>query len=221
MRARLPPEIGQLTSLRQLTLNGNQLTALPPEIGQLTGLHTLILEGNRLTALPPEIGQLTGLHTLILEGNQLTALPPEIGQLTRLHTLILEGNQLTALPPEIANQLDHGLILKLDDNPLAEPFPGLIRHSTDAVAVYLHSLLDGAVQYEAKVLLVGEGNVGKTSLSAALRGDAFVEDRPFTHGIEIQPAMLRHPRAAEDMTIRLWDFGGQEVYRALFKTPCE
>jgi GTPase SAR1 family protein len=40
--------------------------------------------------------------------------------------------------------------------------------------------------YEAKVLLVGEGNVGKTSLIAALRNDPFVEGRPTTHGIEIQ-----------------------------------
>ena len=81
------------------------------------------------------------------------------------------------------------------------------------MAVYLRSLRDGIAQYEAKVLLIGEGNVGKTSLSAALRGDAFVEGRPFTHGIEIQPLVLRHPDAGEDMTIRVWDFGGQEVYR--------
>ena len=55
--------------------------------------------------------------------------------------------------------------------------------------------------------------VGKTSLSAALRGEEFVKGRSFTHGIEIETMMLPHPDAAEDMTIRLWDFGGQEVYR--------
>jgi Leucine-rich repeat (LRR) protein len=31
----LPPEIGQLASLQQLSLNGNQLTVLPPGIADL------------------------------------------------------------------------------------------------------------------------------------------------------------------------------------------
>ena len=30
---------------------------------------------------------------------------------------------------------------------------------------------------------------------------------------KFNPFVLRHPDAGEDMTIRLWDFGGQEVYR--------
>ncbi len=33
-------------------------------------------------------------------------------------------------------------------------------------------------------MLVGEGEVGKTSLLRALRGEEFVENRPTTHGIE-------------------------------------
>jgi len=232
----LPPEIGQLTSLRALILDGNQLTSLPPEIGQLTSLQILMpynnrltslppeigrltrlqilrIDGNRLTSLPPEIGQLTRLQTLGLDGNRLTSLPPEIGQLTRLQTLGLDGNQLTSLPPEIADRIDKGLILRLSRNPLTEPLPELIEQGPGAVAVYLRSLRDGIALYEAKVLLIGEGNVGKTSLSAALRGENFVEGRSFTHGIEIEPVVLRHPSAAEEMTIRLWDFGGQEAYR--------
>ena len=208
-----PPEIGQFTSLRMLVLDGNQLTTLPPEIGQLTNLRTLRLTANRLTTLPMEIGQLTSLQELWLDGNQLTTLPPEIGQLTNLRTLRLTANRLTTLPPEIADRLDDGLRVWLDDNPWMEPMPELIRQGENALAIYLRSLRDSVAQYEAKVLLIGEGNVGKTSLSAALRGDVFVERRPFTHGIEIHPAALHHPDAAEDMTIRLWDFGGQEVYR--------
>ncbi|MEX1027051.1 MAG: hypothetical protein WD049_03450 [Candidatus Paceibacterota bacterium] len=35
--ATLPPEIGQLKTLRKLDLSHNQLSTLPPEIGQLTG----------------------------------------------------------------------------------------------------------------------------------------------------------------------------------------
>ena len=47
----------------------------------------------------------------------------------------------------------------------------------------------------------------------ALRGKDFVKGLPFTHGIEIWPLVLPHPNAPADMAVRLWDFGGQEVYR--------
>ena len=209
----LPPEIGQLSSLRTLWLGDNRLTALPPEIGQLSSLERLALNGNQLTALPPEIGQLTGLQDVVLEDNRLTALPPEIGQLTRLQNLALDGNQLTELPRQLADLLAGGLELSFSGNPLQGPFLELSGQGTSALASYLRSL-DGAVpQYEAKVLVVGEGNVGKTSLTSALRNDPFVEGRLTTHGIEILPLSLRHPCCNIDMTVHMWDFGGQEVYR--------
>jgi internalin A len=209
----VPPEIGQLTGLQALSLDKNQLTTLPPQIGQLTELQTLTLTENQFATVPPEICQLTRLQKLCLDKNQLTTLPPQIGQLTELQTLTLTDNQLTALPPEIADSLDAGLIIQTYSNPLVEPLPELIKQGNGAVAVYLRSLVDGIAHYEAKVVLVGEGNVGKTSLSAALCGDAFIEGRPFTHGIEIRPLALKHPSADRDITIKIWDFGGQEVYR--------
>ena len=209
----LPPDIVQLTDLEHLWLDDNQLTALPPEIGQLTNLQQLWLGGNQLTALPPEIGQLTNLQTLNLDGNQLTALPPEIGQLTNLQQLWLGGNQLTALPRQLADLPTKGLALELRGNPLNEPFSELAARGVDALFTYLRSLEDAIRQYEAKVLLVGEGNVGKSSLVAALRNAEFIEGRPTTHGIEIQLLTMRHPDLGLDMTLRAWDFGGQEVYR--------
>ena len=209
----LPPEICQLTKLQTLNLENNQLTRLPPEISQLTNLRSLSLENNGLTALPPEICQLTKLQTLNLENNQLTRLPPEISQLTKLQTLILENNQLTTLPRQLTDLLSSGLSLRASGNPLGEPFPELLQRGKEALATYLRSLDDAVEQYEAKILLVGEGNVGKTSLSAALARAPFVEGRPTTHGIEIHPLRLRHPDRDVDMTVRAWDFGGQEVYR--------
>ena len=209
----LPPEIGRLTDFRQLYVSDNLLTELPREIGQLTSLRVLDLAGNQLAELPPEIGQLAKLAELYLRDNLLTALPPEIGQLTSLQTLDLSGNQLAVLPGQLGELVTARLHLVLSDNPLNEPLPELITRGTDALATYLRSLEDATPQYEAKVLLVGEGNVGKTSLIAALQDAPFIEGRETTHGIEIQSLSMRHPDLEVCMTIRMWDFGGQEVYR--------
>jgi internalin A len=211
--AAVPPEILQFTSLGDLGLAGNQLTELPPEIGQLTNLVKLDLAGNQLTELPPEIGRLTSLNELDLAGNQLTELPPEIGRLTNLKKLDLSHNKLTMLPQELADLLGKGLVVKLQGNPLNDPLPELAERGADALAIYLRSLEDAVPQYEAKLLLIGEGNVGKTSLIAALRNEPFIEGRPTTHGIEIRPLMLSHPDLDRGITLRAWDFGGQEVYR--------
>jgi Leucine rich repeat len=79
---------------KKLNLQKRGLTALPPEIGQLTSLRRLDLRGNQLTALPPEIGQLTSLQMLWLDQNLLTELL-EIGQLNP-RTISLTDNRLFA-----------------------------------------------------------------------------------------------------------------------------
>ena len=57
---------------QQLSLSDLWLTGLPPEIGQLRTLRSLNVSRNRLTHLPIEIGQLSALRWLGLSNNQLT-----------------------------------------------------------------------------------------------------------------------------------------------------
>ena len=121
----VPAEIGQLTSLEKLYLGDNQLTSLPAEIGQLTALEELRLGGNLLMSVPVEIGQLTSLDTLFLYNNKLTSVPAEIGQLTSLRELDLSGNRLTSVPANIG-QLTALKQLNLSFNKLTR-LPAAIR----------------------------------------------------------------------------------------------
>jgi internalin A len=209
----LPSEIGQLTTLQGLYLGNNALKTLPPEIGQLINLQELYVNGNRLTTLPPEVGQLTNLRCLTLYDNSLTLLPPEIGQLTNLQELYVNGNRLTTLPPEIT-QLTNLRFLGLSDNPLRTPPPEIAARGKDDTFDFLRDLAQGSVtRYEAKLLMVGEGGTGKTSLLRALRGEPFVEGLSSTHGIDVKPYCLPYPdRPGEAITLHMWDFGGQQIY---------
>ena len=41
----------------QLVLRDNDLIAIPKEIGDLSRLRELLIQGNRLTVIPPELGE--------------------------------------------------------------------------------------------------------------------------------------------------------------------
>ena len=209
----LPESLGQLTQLQSLNLSFNQLAALPESLAGLTQLHKLDLSGNQLVALPESLGQLTQVQKLILSCNQLVTLPESLGGVTQLRTLRLHQNELADLPNSLA-QLEHLETLDLYGNPLNPELAAAHAHGLDAVKAYLRAKAEAQITLnEAKLILVGEGEVGKSCLLAALRGDAWEEGRPTTHGIEIKPVKVTDAESNTEITLNGWDFGGQRVYR--------
>lgn len=87
------------------SLRGRNLTSLPPSVGELTAVTQLSLADNALTTLPPAIGQLTQLTHLNLKNNRLQSLPREITQLVNLEMLQLQGNPLP-IPPAVLAKWD-------------------------------------------------------------------------------------------------------------------
>jgi internalin A len=175
-----------------------------------------------LTAeLPEAIGNLDGLVYLDLCSNQLTALPDSIGDLTNLISLDLRRNKLIALPESIG-KLVNLKSLQLDENPLREVPPEVLRKGGIAVRDYYRQRLEEKTDYiyEAKLLVVGEGGAGKTSLvnklidtdyELKLEGSATAEKS--TEGIDVFRLDFSHP-SGNLFRINIWDFGGQSIYHA-------
>jgi internalin A len=230
----LPKRIGELVGLENLLLEGNLISSLPEsfhklvnlkhldlsknkivdvDLSQLRILEVVNLGSNPIVDLPTRIELLPRLKTLYMNDCTLRELSPRIERLGTLENLDISGNEITKLPVGIAHMLVRGMLLRLNGNPLSDPLPDLVERGPVALATYLRNLRDGVAQYEAKLLLIGEGNVGKTSLVGAMCDEPFRVNRPTTHGIEIKSIQLAHPRDNIDLTIRSWDFGGQEVYR--------
>ncbi len=209
----LPEWLGRLRQLESLELSGNQLSVLPEWLGRLTRLEFLNLSGNQLSVLPESLGQLNSLSWLNLSHNKFISLPKSLDQLKTLRSLHLSNNELSELPESLV-QLEHLENLTLDGNPLAPELAAAYQEGLDAVKRYLRAKAGAQVVLnEAKLILIGEGEVGKSCLLGAMRGDPWEEGRPTTHGIEIKPVKVKDPESGTEITLNGWDFGGQRVYR--------
>lgn len=212
----LPPEIGQLKALKELYLSHNNLTTLPPEIGQLINLEILDIGFNQLIKIPSEIGQLRNLRKLFINDNRLTNLPSEIGKLTKLKVLSLRQNRLSELPLEVGN-LSNLITIYLSDNHLQDPPPEITRRGAEVIVNYLFQKLEQGKDYiyEAKLLIIGEGEAGKTSLAKKIENNNYPLDKgeASTEGIDV----IHWNFELSDKTpfrLNIWDFGGQEIYHS-------
>ena len=119
--------------------------------------------------------------------------------------------------------------LKKPDSPISVAFAPdgsklIIGTATGSVYVYRLTRARAALTSEhtrryvnAKVVLLGEGTVGKTSLAHRLIDDKYVvKDR--THGMNVWPLPLPlPPDATVDREALLWDLAGQEDYRLIHR----
>ncbi|MEO1396452.1 MAG: COR domain-containing protein [Cyanobacteria bacterium J06634_5] len=221
----LPESIGQLANLQNLYLRGNQLNSLPESIGQLVHLQKFYLLDNGLSRLPESVGKLINLKELYLGNNQLSHLPESIGRLGNLKELDLSNNNLTSLPKSARNATNLRM-LDLRSNLLPIP-PELLESKGPCIATpcpawqildFYFSILteeDIAPLYEAKLILVGAGGAGKTSLAKKIYDETYElqPDEKTTQGINV----IRWNFFLENgssFRVNIWDFGGQEIYHA-------
>jgi hypothetical protein len=228
------PEISlaSLPHLRYLDLTGNQLTELPECVTGFTGLVWLGLNFNRITKLPEKIGALVNLQRLYVRENGLKALPVGFGKLRSLVELDAHGNRIAEPPvsllPLLGEQRDCGpLFFDVADN--GSEWSEIVAASEGtekqraALANYLRQMQAGAaVLAQGKLLLVGEGGVGKTTLLDVLDGKPYNDHTDTTHGLELRPLRFK-PEDGWQGTLHAWDFSGQptmrQTHQLFFTTP--
>ena len=138
----IPTELGKLSSLTELSISNNQLVGtIPPELRNLARLTQLDLAYNRLAGtMPPELGSLSNLTGLFLSANELMgAIPPKLGNLADLRRINLFDNQLTGdIPPELG-KLSNLTYLALTQNQLTGNIPPELGNLSDLAQLHLAS----------------------------------------------------------------------------------
>jgi hypothetical protein len=173
--------MSDLTHLYGLVLIENNFKSLPKCIAELRGLKYLRLQNNSLTEIPDFIYALPLIEELGVGNaswrskskykNQIKEISPKILQLKNLKKLDLGGNPIETPPPEVVNLDENG---NADIGRIKEYFRQLEAAGKDCL-------------YEAKLLIVGEGGAGKTTLAKKIEdaGYQLREDEVSTRGIEV------------------------------------
>ncbi|KAM0016991.1 putative leucine-rich repeat domain superfamily [Helianthus debilis subsp. tardiflorus] len=122
----IPQEICGLVNLQQLDLSYNHLTgSVPQDIGKLKSLTIFDLSYNMLGGqLPSSFGQLKSLQKIDLGFNDLTGrVPQELGNLSRLVLFDLSHNFINGPLPESLSGLKQLEYLVIQDNPINTGMP--------------------------------------------------------------------------------------------------
>ncbi len=221
----LPESFGTLSQLSHLFLSGNKLKTIPESFIRLPKLEVLSIGGNLISHLPEWIECLSNLKCLDLSSDEdiiawstsdrssifykiklpgeLITLPNSLRKLTWLEQLYLHDNDRLDLPSEILGPRWVEILM----NKARPANPG------DILDYYFRVQESGRSLNEAKLILVGRGAVGKTSLVNRLVHNRFDKSEKKTEGIQITQWPLRLNRK-EEVRLNIWDFGGQEIMHA-------
>ncbi len=207
----------ELKTLTTLYLNNTNLTDYS-FLTDLDGLTALYLRNNNLVDVS-FLGGLKGLTSLYLSNNKLS----DVSFLRELKTLTfldLTSNK------ELQKNVSLGIL-----NNYTEPLRFISAHYGIEDSVYqtykdtpekLWELIEAKAKksvelkalHECRVVLVGQGNAGKTSLRQRLLGSDY-EDKGKTEGVEIEGKDFEV--RGQNVRVNIWDFGGQEVYHSTHK----
>ena len=224
----VPESITRLSSLKRLDLSYTNIREVPESITHLTNLQWLSLRGSNIRKVPESIGNLSSLQALDLSYTNIREVPESIGNLSSLRMLSLHDCHLKAIPYSLVTLelpfiIDNDFFMwrgiNLTGVTLDEGDLQLFAQPRDVIEAYYR----GQTQTlrECKVIFLGDGAVGKTSLIERIVNGTFTPGASPTDGIEVTKWYMS-VKATEwettvdnaPFTVRFLDFGGQEIMHA-------
>eukprot|EP00009_Paramoeba_aestuarina_P004446 CAMPEP_0201516758 /NCGR_PEP_ID=MMETSP0161_2-20130828/8009_1 /ASSEMBLY_ACC=CAM_ASM_000251 /TAXON_ID=180227 /ORGANISM="Neoparamoeba aestuarina, Strain SoJaBio B1-5/56/2" /LENGTH=577 /DNA_ID=CAMNT_0047914025 /DNA_START=228 /DNA_END=1957 /DNA_ORIENTATION=- len=188
------------------SLNNEKLAPVMYANEKLIAKHPKLKQG--YIHMPPHLTPTSGA-TLNLSKAGFTQYPPELSNFAEtLTSLNLSENTIQILPKAFAD-LTHLRDVKLPSC-LVHPPSNIVEQGLPAVFSYLKEEKSTDVK-RIKLMIVGQENVGKTSLLHALVNKKYDPNLLSTDGIDIETLYLPS-QSKPKMTFDVWDFAGQKDY---------
>lgn len=190
----------RLNKLQWLSISSTQITDLAPLSG-LPALNTLHVGNTEVSELEP----LSGISSL----QSLDVIRTKVRDLSPLMEHIRRG-----IPVKAGSGPWEGRGIYVNGCPLTNPPPEIAMQGNEAILHYFREREAGVDHlYEAKMLILGEGGAGKTSLVRRLYEPekSLPKEDETTKGISIH----RHEfklKNGRTFRLNIWDFGGQQIY---------
>jgi len=215
----------KLTNLTSLNLLANQISDIS-FLEKLINLTSLNLLANQISNIS-FLEKLINLTSLNLNSNQISDISflNNLAQKNNFNQLDISNNKIIDLTP-LLPLIKKGIPIKwsiwedgicVEDNPLENPPIEIVKQGNVAILKYFEALeaQETIELYEAKMLIIGGGSVGKTSLLRKFisKENKLPEEEETTKGIDIQEYHFQ-TAANKDFRINMWDFGGQEIYHS-------
>ena len=185
----------------KLNLSWNSETEVPFEILDLTWLQTLDLSDNKISDIS-FLEKLGNLQTLYLSSNQISDITP-------LKNLIIDKGL------DISWE-EYGRGISIKDNPLTVPPKSIVEQDREAVINWFKANEKGSRPFnEVKIILIGHGKSGKTSLVNRIVFNEYNDNEETTHGINLESKVF--DIEGKDIKSNFWDFGGQVMQHTVHK----
>jgi internalin A len=180
-----------LTNLQTLYFGYTQVSDLSP-LRSLTKLQDLRCTDTEVRELAPLEG-LTNLQMLDCSGCRLSSVPKSLLLKSPLKELYLYQAYIPGIPAEVLSKREG-------------------ENCLDSLRAHLRDLDAGREAVtDIKLMVLGNGQVGKTQICRRLRGEAYDVNIESTHGILVTSAPLPGSQDKREH-LQIWDFGGQDIY---------
>lgn len=216
------PKQAKWGNLQRLYLNYTQIRDLT-ELSQFTNLEILDISNTQTNNLSP-IQHLKKIKIIYFHDTKINNLLP-LGTLSNLESLDLSNTNITDLSPilpiiEKTDDLKWNILsgpIRAKNCPLTSPPLEIAMQGKQSIIRYFEQLEKEGIDqiYEAKLILIGEGGAGKTSLCRKLFDpiSELPKEKESTQGIDIQPLYFNISNGKQ-FRLNVWDFAGQGKYQS-------
>ena len=199
-RLKVVPALSRLKKLKTLHLNNNDISQVKIRTNSIS-LEEIYLSNNRLSSIS-FLKFLLVVKTVDLHGNKIKRLDSILNLIERLNITNSKWEQNT---------------INIAKNPLVKPPMEIVNTSKEAVLSYFIDISGGksSINKDVKLILIGNSEVGKTTLSKYLNNEIDLDkEHPATHWMEEKQLKSKYiiEKVKAKCNINLFDFGGHDYF---------